>query len=241
MFQAALSPCNGSDIRQRWIYNATRGTLATEQAFAEQPSCLMTAFAHAIRGSSVSVAICRATGPNWAVTKEGFLSTAGPNPASQATASKPKAECVVRTDSTPIEAALGIGQLQVYGGRVAHGYGVGLTNVDSLAAHPITVQFEDLGVGAAVEMRVRDVWGKRDLGAFQGNFTARVGAHDTVLLRLEPVGDDLPSITRRLKTTDEQATLLQAPPPPYDDPQNRFLAQKCLRFENIWKLCLGPR
>ena len=40
MFQAALSPCNGSDIRQRWIYNATRGTLATEQAFAEQPSCL---------------------------------------------------------------------------------------------------------------------------------------------------------------------------------------------------------
>ena len=49
MFEAALRPCNATDVRQQWIYNASRGTLATKQAFAEQPACLMTSFAHAMR------------------------------------------------------------------------------------------------------------------------------------------------------------------------------------------------
>ena len=189
MFEAALRPCNATDVRQQWTYNASRGTLATKQAFAEQPACLMTSFAHAMRGSSVSVAICRTTGPRWAVTQHGQLSTAGPNPqadsgSAERVVKKPAASCVVRADSTPIESALGIGQLQVYAGRVDGGFGVGLVNVDTIEAHNITVTWAELGVSPQQQMHVRDIYKREDMGSIAGRFTARVEPHDTVLLRI---------------------------------------------------------
>ena len=103
MFEAALRRCNASDARQQWIYNMSEGSLVTKQAFAEQPTCLMTSFAHAMRGSSVSVAICRGTrGPHWAVTAHGQLSTAGAKLLdvgdTELGARKPAASCVVRSE-----------------------------------------------------------------------------------------------------------------------------------------------
>jgi alpha-galactosidase len=227
MFEAALFPCNTSDARQRWVYNVSTGTLVTWQAFAEQPTCLMTSFAHAMRGSSVSVAICRSNGPSWAVTKDGQLSSAGatpgplaappppppprtlvhllssagatphplaappppPPPHEHADKKKKKkkkkpASCVVRRDSTPIETALGIGQLQVYAGRVVGGFGVALVNTDTISPHPITVRWAELGLQPTQLMQVRDIYQRMDVGNVSGQFTAVVPPHDTALLRL---------------------------------------------------------
>lgn len=188
MFEAVLSPCNASDIRQQWIYNVSRGNLVTKQQFAEQPACLMTSFAHAMRGSSVSVAICRANGPHWGVTKAGQLTTAAGSNETLSREGKQPATCVVRTDQTPIEAALGIGQLQVFAGRITDGFGAALVNVDTVAAHNITLSWErDLGLSPSKQIKVRDVYRRKDLGTFSNEFAASVEPHDTVLLRLEEV------------------------------------------------------
>ena len=102
---------------------------------------------------------------------------------------KPKADCVSRTDETAIEQALGIGQLQVYGGKVSGGFGVALVNVDTLdSSSAITVTWAMLGLAPSAQMAVRDVWARKDLGTFTGKFTAQVAAHDTALLRLAPPG-----------------------------------------------------
>ena len=77
---------------------------------------------------------------------------------------KPAASCVVRTDATPIESAIGIGQLQVYAGRIVDGFGVGLVNVDTIAAHTITVTWAELGVSPQQKMSVRDVFKREDIG-----------------------------------------------------------------------------
>ena len=49
---------------------------------------------------------------------------------------------------------------------------------------PVTAQWSDLGV--AGKQRVRDVWRQKDLGSFEGRFTAPVGRHGVVLVRLAP-------------------------------------------------------
>jgi len=65
---------------------------------------------------------------------------------------------------------------------------IAMTNVGR-SSSTLTVCFDSLrwpqsGSGLA---RVRDVWGRRDLGVFGSNFSATVGSHDTLLLRLSPV------------------------------------------------------
>jgi len=62
---------------------------------------------------------------------------------------------------------------------------VGLFNRgEGLAA--ITVSWPEIGVTG--RQKVRDLWRRKDLGAFDGSFTAYVARHGVVLVRLRPAG-----------------------------------------------------
>jgi alpha-galactosidase len=49
---------------------------------------------------------------------------------------------------------------------------------------PITVHWEDLGFFPGGTATVRDLWAKKDLGAFTGRFDGKVGAHDVAMLKI---------------------------------------------------------
>ncbi len=61
---------------------------------------------------------------------------------------------------------------------------VGLFNKEALSDDPkaITLNFTDLGISG--EMLVRDIWRQKDLGTFDGSFTAEVPAHGVILLKI---------------------------------------------------------
>ena len=60
---------------------------------------------------------------------------------------------------------------------------VGLCNRGEMAID-ITAKWSDLGLTG--KQRVRDLWRQKDLGEFDGSFTAKVGRHGTFLIRLWP-------------------------------------------------------
>lgn len=51
----------------------------------------------------------------------------------------------------------------------------------------ITVFWEQLGLPADARCAVRDLYGERDLGVWQGSFSAAVPVHDVAVLRVGPV------------------------------------------------------
>jgi alpha-galactosidase len=59
---------------------------------------------------------------------------------------------------------------------------VGLFNRDMFEKKKITVSWADLGINGRYV--VRDVWRQRNLGRFQGSFSATVPAHGVVLIRI---------------------------------------------------------
>jgi alpha-galactosidase len=48
---------------------------------------------------------------------------------------------------------------------------------------PVTVNFRDLGLGNSAVLR--DLWAKKDLGAFQENYSAIVPQHGVVLIQVK--------------------------------------------------------
>ena len=48
----------------------------------------------------------------------------------------------------------------------------------------MTAKWSDLGL--AGKQIVRDLWRQKDLGTFEGQFSAAVGRHGVVLVRLRP-------------------------------------------------------
>jgi len=46
----------------------------------------------------------------------------------------------------------------------------------------VTAEWKDLGISG--EQRVRDVWRQKDMGSYKDNFSASVGRHGVVLLRM---------------------------------------------------------
>ncbi len=60
-----------------------------------------------------------------------------------------------------------------------------LFNRGSVTA-PVSVSWEQIGLAAGVEAQVRDLWAKKDLGAFKDRFTARVPSHDVAMIRVQP-------------------------------------------------------
>ncbi len=59
---------------------------------------------------------------------------------------------------------------------------VGLFDFETGGA-PITVNFRDIGL--ADSATVRDLWARKDLGVFQGNYTATVPDHSAAMLRIK--------------------------------------------------------
>ena len=75
-----------------------------------------------------------------------------------------------------------VGPLEVWMKPMADGSKVvGLFNREQ-GTLPITVNFRELGVSGTVQ--VRDLWAHKDLGQFTGSFSADVGEHDVVLIRI---------------------------------------------------------
>jgi len=89
-----------------------------------------------------------------------------------------KALCLDVTAGTPLE---------VWAGPLANkDIAVVLLNQLSTGSENITAKWTDIGLSASTVASVRDLWAHKDLGNFTGSFTAAVGAHDVVFLRLTP-------------------------------------------------------
>jgi alpha-galactosidase len=85
------------------------------------------------------------------------------------------------------------GPLEVWMKPLADGsVAVGLFN---RAPHsmPMTVSFTD--VHAPENATVRDLWGQKDIGTFQGSFTTNVGGHGVFLIKLKDAGANVPTPT----------------------------------------------
>ena len=63
---------------------------------------------------------------------------------------------------------------------------VGLFNLGAPAGRLVAVAWESLGLHDRRPCRVRDLWTGDDLGVFSGDFSARVGVHDAMVVRLIP-------------------------------------------------------
>ncbi len=59
---------------------------------------------------------------------------------------------------------------------------VGLFNRE-LGTSSITVHFQDLGIGGSAS--VRDLWARKDLGTFHGEFTTKVSGHGVVMIKVK--------------------------------------------------------
>jgi len=66
---------------------------------------------------------------------------------------------------------------------------VGLFNLGEGDGRRIAVAWETLGIHDRRPCRVRDLWGREDLGVTTGSYVARVDHHDVALLRIVPVGE----------------------------------------------------
>jgi alpha-galactosidase len=74
------------------------------------------------------------------------------------------------------------GPLEIWMRPLADGSkAVGLFNREQ-GTLKLTVRFRDIGVAEAAT--VRDVWGSKDLGLFHGSFSADVGEHQMMLLKI---------------------------------------------------------
>ena len=60
---------------------------------------------------------------------------------------------------------------------------VGLFNREQSTIR-ITVRFSQIGIGNRAS--VRDLWARKDLGVFNGSFSADVQQHGAVLIRVKP-------------------------------------------------------
>jgi alpha-galactosidase len=75
------------------------------------------------------------------------------------------------------------GPLQAWVKPLADGSrAVGLFNQGE-STIPVTVRFK--GIGLSGEVLVRDLWARKDLGAFSGSYTARVPRHGVVMIKVK--------------------------------------------------------
>jgi alpha-galactosidase len=75
------------------------------------------------------------------------------------------------------------GPLEVWAKPLADGsYAVGLFNRGE-SANPVTLEMRDIGISGAAQ--IRDLWAHRDLGLFNGSYTATVSRHGAVMLKVK--------------------------------------------------------
>ncbi len=99
---------------------------------------------------------------------------------------------VIEVDQDPLgQAARRVfqdGAREVWAKDMADGRkAVGLFNLDDDQAATVTLNWPDLGITG--KRAVRDLWRQKDLGVFDGRFSAQVGECGVVLLSLRPAAD----------------------------------------------------
>ena len=95
---------------------------------------------------------------------------------------------VIAVDQDPLGAAgqrvWEEGPLEIWMKPLADGSkAVGLFNREQWTIK-ITVKFSQIGIGARAT--VRDLWGRKDLGIFNGSYSAHVAEHGAVMIRVTP-------------------------------------------------------
>ena len=69
-------------------------------------------------------------------------------------------------------------------------FAVALWNLNNNATANVSVSWSDLGPGAwtggTIAATVRDIWERRDLGVFAGDFTATVPGHGVAIIKATP-------------------------------------------------------
>lgn len=79
------------------------------------------------------------------------------------------------------------GETEVWAGPLVEGaWVVGLLNTGAAAA-TISVDFSSFeveGIGNGTTFCIRDLWARKDVGRFTGNFTAPIGSHDIGIFKL---------------------------------------------------------
>ena len=78
------------------------------------------------------------------------------------------------------------GDLEVWSKTLADGSRAAVLLNRGAAEQEITARWIDLGYPAHLSAAVRDLWAHKDLGAFKGQFSARVPSHGVVMIRVQP-------------------------------------------------------
>jgi len=66
-----------------------------------------------------------------------------------------------------------------------------LLNRNSTTTQSITAKWEDIGLSVGDEAIVRDLWLQKNLGTFTSSFTANVDSHDSLMIRVIPLSDQV--------------------------------------------------
>jgi len=74
---------------------------------------------------------------------------------------------------------------EVWAGKLSKGVAAVLLNRGTDTGM-ITAEWTDIGLAAGQRATVRDLWQHKDLGVYSGNFTASVGGHSAVFVRITP-------------------------------------------------------
>jgi alpha-galactosidase len=78
------------------------------------------------------------------------------------------------------------GELEVWSKQMKDGSRAAVLFNRSEAAANVTVNWEDIGYPAHLPALVRDLWAKKDLGKFVGNYSAQVPSHGVVVVKVMP-------------------------------------------------------
>jgi hypothetical protein len=54
--------------------------------------------------------------------------------------------------------------------------------------HPMELTMDFQALGLAKTLRARDLWARKDLGVLNGNFSAQVPAHGSIMLKVSSAG-----------------------------------------------------
>ena len=75
---------------------------------------------------------------------------------------------------------------EVWAGNLTNGnYAVLLLNRGSMSSK-VQISWKELGIGNSF-VKLRDLWERKDLGEFKDRFTAYLGSHDSLLLKVTPI------------------------------------------------------
>jgi alpha-galactosidase len=75
------------------------------------------------------------------------------------------------------------GPLEVWAKPLADGgIAVGLFNRGE-SVNPVTIRFKDIGMRGSA--KVRNLWMHKDLGSFNGSYTAEIPRHGAVLIKIQ--------------------------------------------------------